>query len=284
MKKFTTKDLNGQKYNGGLPFNWNDLEFIQNGINESFAQLVKSLCDGVNIAIVSGCEDTYLVFYISSQIRISAGLIAYNGEICTFSGIDYSGEFNKAWFVISQQYDSEGAKTVQSTQQTVQCYAVRSVVVEVGDEYPEGVEGVDYIPIVNDDSGSSSAMKLKSITQHIADNSKPKVIFHAKENASGWNDNELFVCSRGAVVQIYGYMKATVLDATDNTLMFKINSVKPYADSRRKQRFTVEVRDENDDFVKFGSAYLAGSSCYLDGVDVSEGTRIYISQTFLIDE
>ena len=160
MKNLVTQDIQGNPFNGGMRFDWDDLQFVQGALKEALLNVNKAIGNQTPLYVISGCTHQYLYQSGGSGgmgllLEISEGIVSVNGEpmgLDAFSNHfsapapSYVGIPPRFWFQISRK-NIGGTKTTLQTSETFQIYTENKLRINWGDVYPEGVENVDYFPI-----------------------------------------------------------------------------------------------------------------------------------------
>ncbi len=156
MKNLVTQDIQGNPFNGGMRFDWDDLTFVQGALKEALQNVNKAIGNQTPLYVISGCTHQYLYQSGGSgssglSLEISEGIVSVNGEpmgLDAFSNHfsapapSYVGIPPRFWFEIFG-----GTKTTLQTSETFQIYTENKLRINWGDVYPEGIENVDYFPI-----------------------------------------------------------------------------------------------------------------------------------------
>lgn len=101
---------------GGMPLEWDDFEFDENGILDSFAGHLSGILPAINIpnsTILSGVDVTIA----GPNLDISAGWIAFNGEVVKVDAhsIVDAGTGVVYWFKLDLDFDPAGNEVFEDT-------------------------------------------------------------------------------------------------------------------------------------------------------------------------
>jgi len=141
---------------GGMPFELDDLDYLQNGINEAFKDMFSAYGDSF---VLTGCEVTTAV----PNYNVSAGLIVLNGEVLPFAGGSVPISLNVDYFELSITYDPAGNEVFQDTS-THDTYAIRSAVLASAGVQPSNTLAISprvtIHDIVREKAGESTASQV----------------------------------------------------------------------------------------------------------------------------
>jgi len=173
-------------FNGGLRFNWDDLRWMQTGIKTVLDNIVKSLGNQESLYIIAGCETrTFAGDYGINTIDIDPGVIAINGELMRFDGLQESSvsASDKFWFSVETVNDPAGVKIDKYNQQSHQCYAEKVAIFNHGEAYPQST----YYAVEVIGSGSAAVFDIKDIYQILSTKLMPTNQNKSAGTASGWS-------------------------------------------------------------------------------------------------
>jgi hypothetical protein len=149
---------------GGMPFELDDLDYLQNGVNEAFKDLLSTFD---NSFVLTGCEVTTAV----PNYNVSAGIIVLEGEVLPFAGGSIAISINPTYFELAATFDPAGNEVFQDTN-TFDTYAIRSVVLATAGVQPANTllisPRITIHDIIRQKAGASTAAQVALTTNWTA--------------------------------------------------------------------------------------------------------------------
>ena len=287
MKKFVTENVEGQKYNGGLPIVWDDLLYVQSALAESIANIAKSVANSNSAFIISGCTTRRWVGYQGGagqyvDFRLTQGVLCLNGEICDFAGFENlnipSG--NVIWAAIDTQYSAtEGIKVIEATQSAVPCYSIRRAVVQHAADYPVGVAGVNYFPLEKHATDERPAIDyLYEILQENLQKKSQQLTATALLN---WNVTNVLIAQNGNVAHVCGVVTCGGGAGQSGTAIIQM-PFSALTKNNKYYNFTATWEDNLGNKIQDVKMWVAGNKIYVDGIEITVGQQIAFGVTFII--
>ena len=281
MKKLTTN------FDGGLRFNWDDVQWLQTGISESMANIVKSLANQTDVFILSGCTTRTWVGYGGEggnfkNIQLSSGIIVIKGILYPFAGYTNTAipDAHFIWFAIDTQYDPTGVKTDKYYQEEHQCYAEDYVTINTGVAYPEGVSGVDYFPITKHATYYRPAIDY--LYEILQENLQKKTVQYAVTPQNDWNTTNVRCNVCGNVLTLRGHIVASAVPEEDTAIIEL-----PFflADSGSMYYNFVSKWSNVDGTIKgHADLYIRGNKVYIErNTPIGNGVLVYLGATIVIN-
>lgn len=283
MKKFVTENVQGEKYNGGLPIVWDDLLYVQSALAEAIANIAKSVANSSIAFIVSGCTTRRWVGYQGGfDFRLTQGILCLNGEVCDFAGLENisvpSGDV--VWIAIDTQYNAtEGIKIIEATQNAVPCYSIRRAVVQHASEYPVGVAGVNYFPLVKHTTEERPAIDY--LYEILQENLQKKSQLLNATALLNWNAINVVIAQNGNVAHVCGVVKCGGGAGQSGTAIMQM----PFSALTRINKnynFTATWEDDLGNKIQDVKMWVAGNKIYVDGIEITVGQQIAFGVTFII--